>query len=116
MKILAHKNLNLHSASYPGGLVNVSAGRPSEVPDDIQDHPAYQWLIDEGTIVVLTSDPDDSGDVDGGLHGKVGSDATADGLHGKVGLDGEETEEIDSEEADPEDEEDTETEEEEATK
>lgn len=56
MKILSHKNINLHSASTPGGLLSIQAKRNLIVPDDVADHPAFQWLQDDGTIVVFPDD------------------------------------------------------------
>lgn len=56
MKILSHKDVNLHSPSTPGGLLKVHAKRNQIVPDDVADHPAFQWLQDDSTIVVFPDD------------------------------------------------------------
>lgn len=53
MKILANQNLNLHSASTPGGLIHVHARIPALVPDDVTDHPLFARIVKKGVVVIL---------------------------------------------------------------
>lgn len=53
MKILAHKNINLHSASSKGKLIHIASKQVKIVPDDVVDHPAFDLLLDDGSIVVI---------------------------------------------------------------
>lgn len=55
LRVLSTKNLNLHSASTGGGLIHVPAKRVTRVPLDVQDHPAFEWLEDDGTLTVLAN-------------------------------------------------------------
>lgn len=59
MKILAHKNLNLHSASSKGRLIHIANKQVKIVPDDVADHPAFDLLRDDGSIIVIKEDKTD---------------------------------------------------------
>lgn len=56
MRVLSHKNVNLHSASSEGGLVHIPAGTSKVVPDDVVDHPGFKILRKAGHIVKLADD------------------------------------------------------------
>lgn len=60
MKILSHVNVNLHSASTPGGLIHVLAGTSRNVPNDVMDHPIFDLFVNAGSIVVLKSDEENA--------------------------------------------------------
>lgn len=53
LKILTNQNLNLHSASTPGGLIHVHARIPAIVPDDVMDHPLFARIVKKGIVTIL---------------------------------------------------------------
>ncbi len=53
MRIVATRHLNLHSKSSPGGLVHLTARVSKTVPDDVQEHPLFDRLVDAGVIALL---------------------------------------------------------------
>ena len=53
MKVLLHKNVNLHSPSSPNGLVSVTKGIAAEIPDDVVGDPGFHFLKGEGSLIVL---------------------------------------------------------------
>jgi hypothetical protein len=53
MKVISHRNINLHSASTQGGLIHVPAKRVVIVPDDVDEHPQIGYLTKDGTLQVL---------------------------------------------------------------
>jgi hypothetical protein len=57
MHILSHKNINLHSASSPGGLIHIAAGTSKVVPDDVLAHPGFEILVRSGQLVKLAAEP-----------------------------------------------------------
>jgi hypothetical protein len=59
VKILAHKNLNLHSASSKGRLIHIASKQVKIVPDDVADHPAFDLLRDDGSIIIIKEEKSD---------------------------------------------------------
>jgi hypothetical protein len=62
MRVLAHKNLNLHLGS--GKLVHVKKGQVHEVPDDVQNGANFDLLVNSGAIVILKDTAVDTSDTD----------------------------------------------------
>jgi hypothetical protein len=56
MYVLAHRPVNLHSASKKG-IVHVPAGKTVQVPDDVVDHPGFRPLRRSGYISVVVKPP-----------------------------------------------------------
>jgi hypothetical protein len=54
MKIISNQNINLRSASSPGGLVHVKAKTPTLVPDDVAGK-SFNFLIKHGVVSILKS-------------------------------------------------------------
>jgi len=52
-RIVADRNLNLHSKSTKGGLVHLSARVAKLVPEDVADHFFFQRLVESGTVTLL---------------------------------------------------------------
>jgi hypothetical protein len=57
MKILAHRNVNLHTASTADGLVHIPAGTSKDVSDDVAKHPGFALLKKAGFIVQVADEP-----------------------------------------------------------
>lgn len=53
MRVIADRNLNLHSKSTEGGLVNLPKRSARVVPDDVVEHPMFNHLKKHGVIAVL---------------------------------------------------------------
>jgi hypothetical protein len=53
VRVIADRNLNLHSKSTEGGLVHLPKRVAKIVPDDVEDHPMFGRLKKYGVIAVL---------------------------------------------------------------
>jgi hypothetical protein len=75
MNIYPRRNLNLHTAKVPGGLVFCPAGVVTQAPDDVSDaslNPLFKALVDSGDISTV-SDVKDKVVLPGGPPGPTGS-------------------------------------------
>ena len=58
MIIRSNRHVNLHSKSFSHtradqhGLIHVPADTTVRVPDDVQDHPGFQMLVDGGVVTI----------------------------------------------------------------
>ena len=50
--IVSKRYLNIHSASTPGGLISLSPGVSKVVPEDVEDHPAFDLLLNAEIITI----------------------------------------------------------------
>jgi hypothetical protein len=53
LRIFANQNVNLHSPSSEGGLVNIQKGEYKDVPEDVNEHPSFEVLVENKVIDII---------------------------------------------------------------